>query len=63
MPNKKADLLTRYRETCHRGDQTAPTLPSALASEETSSAEEFSPLHDEDDEPLLLEAFPSHGKC
>ncbi len=29
MPGKKADLLTRYQETCNRGDRVAPPLPEA----------------------------------
>ncbi len=30
IPGKKTDLLTRYHETCNRGDRTAPPLPEAL---------------------------------
>lgn len=29
MPGKKADLLSRYQETCSRGDRVAPPLPEA----------------------------------
>ncbi len=58
VPNKKDQLLTRYHETCNHGEQTAPTLPSALVSEDPR-LEAFPALDDEDGEPSLLEAFPS----
>jgi hypothetical protein len=61
MPKKKARLLTRYHETCHHGDQTAPTLPSALVPGEPSRLEEFPPLHDNEGDPLLFDAFPSQA--
>jgi hypothetical protein len=31
FPSKKADKLTRYYETCGRGDPTAPTVSENLA--------------------------------
>jgi hypothetical protein len=60
LPNKKAELLTRYHETCNHGERTAPTLPSALVSEDPR-LEAFPALDDEDEEPSLLEAFPSQA--
>jgi len=54
LPNKKADLLVRYHETCRRGDRAAPTLPSAPVSE-NPHLELSSSRHNEDRETSLLD--------
>ena len=54
MPSKKADLLTRYHETCYCGDQTAP-----MQSAEPSFLEALLPLDDDDSETSFLDAMPS----
>jgi hypothetical protein len=53
LPNKKADLLICYRETCDHGDQTAQTLPSAL--EQQLRLEESPSIQNEDGGTTLLE--------
>jgi hypothetical protein len=54
LPNKKADLLICYRETCHRGDHTAPTLPSAPVLEQQLCLKESPSIQNEDGGTILL---------
>jgi len=55
MPNKKADLLTRYHETCHRGDRVAPTLPPPLPPQDGPRLEHVPPFTDNEEDQLTAE--------
>jgi hypothetical protein len=57
MPNKKADLLTRYHETCHHGDRTAPTLPPPLPPQDGPQLKDVPPITDNEEDQLLLDPF------
>jgi hypothetical protein len=39
MPGKKAELLTRYHETCNRGERPVPPLPDSLPLLPTANSE------------------------